>query len=97
MIHTAAPPKQRSCRDGTGLLQQEVLGKKGHLIELNSAVRETARRRQWMLIDLERMVAKFATPTAYLRDLHHPTAEVLANVLNIILNIYKSACKRPES
>ncbi|KAK9830740.1 hypothetical protein WJX74_004700 [Apatococcus lobatus] len=36
--YTTAPPEQRKCQDGTGLLKQEVLGKNGHLIELNSAL-----------------------------------------------------------
>ena len=90
--YTSAPPEQRKCQDGTGLLKQEVLGKNGHLIELNSALRETVRLRDWNLIDLERMVAKFPSPTAYLRDQHHPNGEVLSTVLNLILNIYSSAC-----
>lgn len=90
--YTSAPPEKRNCQDGTGLARQEVLGKSGHLIELNSALRETVRRRDWNLIDLERMVAKFPSPSAYLRDHHHPNREVLSTVLNIILNIYSSAC-----
>jgi hypothetical protein len=85
--------------ESTGQHIWNVLGGKSHVVDLNAAGSEVARQAGWHIVDMDEMAGQFDKPRQYLRDVLHPRAWFLLEVLIVYLNVWWdncASCTAPE-
>ena len=76
----------------------QIIGKRSHVVDLNSAARQLAAETRIGMIDLEHMSLFFPESAQYLRDAHHPNeAFLLYGFWNIIFNYVDGQSCRDDS
>ena len=88
ILVTAARPQLAECSSNDDFLG-EKFGKVSDLCALNAISRRAARRMHWQILDYAAMTEMFTWPDTYLRDRNHGNTSILAEVLNLGLNIVK--------